>query len=194
MPRSPYPPDRPDRRRVLRVGAAGLALPLLGLRAVAAALPLTPAQTAGPFYPRQIPADHDADLLRIDGRDATALGDETVLAGRVTDPAGEPLTGAVVEIWQCDANGRYHHPWDRRDVPLDAGFQGYGRTAHVHFRVSRPRGDALVTQMYVRGEPGNARDGILNRLEPDARERLLVALVPREGVLHGRFDLVLPPV
>ena len=173
------------RRRLLAGAAAALAMPLTGLRA-AAALPLTPAQTAGPFYPRTYPEDHDADLLRVDGRAARALGDETWVEGNVTDPAGRPLAGAVVEIWQCDANGRYHHPWDRRDVPRDDDFQGYGRvrvsadgsyrfrtirpvsypgrTPHIHFRVVRADGGSLVTQMYVRGEPGNARDGVLTLL------------------------------
>jgi protocatechuate 3,4-dioxygenase beta subunit len=70
-----------------------------------------------------------------------------------------------------------------------------GRTAHIHFAVSGPGFDALVTQMYVAGEPGNATDGVLRRIEASARERVIVALLPapeiEAGALKGTFDIVL---
>jgi len=207
-------PTDPRRRRILGTGLSALAVAAVWPYSVRAALPPTPAQTAGPFYPRERPAEHDADLLRVGTREARALGAETWIEGRVLDTAGDLVPDALVEIWQCDANGRYHHPLDRRPVPPDDAFQGYGqtlvdaaggyrfrtirpvaypgRTPHIHFRVSAPGVGVLVTQMYVRGEPLNERDGVLRGLrDPAARERLMVDLVPADGVLGGRFDLVL---
>jgi protocatechuate 3,4-dioxygenase beta subunit len=126
-------------------------------------------------------------------------------------------TTSRVEIWQCNAFGRYHHPRDRRDAPIDENFQAYGRsttggdglyrfrtirpvhypgrTPHIHFAVSGPGIDTLVTQMYVAGEPRNASDGLLNSVsDASARARLIVELLPVPGssdALMGRFDLVL---
>jgi protocatechuate 3,4-dioxygenase beta subunit len=187
------------------------------LRPALAALVPTPRQTKGPFYPLTLPLDKDNDLVRVAGAARQALGTVTHVAGRVLDLNGRPVPGARVEIWQCDANGRYHHPGDRRSVPEDQGFQGYGemltdgdgayrfrtikpvpypgRTAHIHFAISGRGFDPLVTQMYVAGEPGNADDGILNRIEATARERVIVALTPAPEIeadaLEGTFDIVL---
>ena len=120
------------RRRMLETvaaGAAGLSLSRALRAFAAAALPLTPAQTAGPFYPLTLPADSDNDLVHIAGRAGTAKGTVTYVTGRVLDPTGRPISGARVEIWQCDANGRYHYVRDdRAGPPLDENFQGYGQT------------------------------------------------------------------
>jgi protocatechuate 3,4-dioxygenase beta subunit len=193
--------------------------PLLALGARSGAvLAPTPRQSAGPFYPAERPLDDDADLVRVAGAAREARGTITHLHGQVLDLDGLPVADALVEIWQCDAGGRYHHPLDRGPAP-DPGFQGYGRTRsatdgryrfrtirpvpypgrtpHVHFAVTPPGGETLVTQMYVRGEPLNARDGIFTRIPPRLRDRVLVALAPRPGAtgeLEGRFDIVTPVV
>src|ERR1700737_1460905 len=118
------------RRRMLGgfvASAAGFSLLRLS---VAAALPPTPVQTAGPFYPLALPDDSDNDLIHVAGRNGTATGIVTNVSGRVLDPDGRPVAGARVEIWQCDANGRYHYVRDdRAGPPLDDNFQGYGQTA-----------------------------------------------------------------
>jgi len=196
--------------------AAGLSLSRLS---VAAVLPPTPAQTAGPFYPLALPPDSDNDLVHVTGRNGTAKGTVTYLSGRVLDPDGRPVSGARVEIWQCDANGRYHYVRDdRAGPPLDENFQGYGqaatdetggyrfvtirpvaypgRTPHIHFAVSGLGLPRLVTQMYVAGEPQNERDGVLmNVRDPAARARLIVPLQPAPeagpAALAGTFDIVL---
>ena len=140
----------------------------------------------GPFYPHDPPLEADADLVRVGGRDTLAQGVITHLGGVVRDSRGRPVPDAQVEIWQCDANGRYHHPWDRRSAPLDENFQGYGRTRtgaagryrfrtirpvaypgrapHIHFAIKGRSFEPLITQMYVRGAPENAYDGLLSRI------------------------------
>ena len=188
----------------------------LGSSALAAPLQiLTPAQTRGPFYPRQLPLDKDNDLVTVAGRPGLARGEITHIVGRVLDQQGRAAPHARVEIWQCDANGRYHHPGDRNDAPLDPNFQGYGhfvtgadgayrfrtikpvpypgRTPHIHFAISAPGFKPLVTQMYIAGVPENERDWILNNIPAKARQSVLVALAPWEGgpELIGNFDIVL---
>src|SRR5207302_8136956 len=120
------------RRRVLAAGVAGAATLSLAaaLRALAAdALAPTPAQTEGPFYPLTYPADSDNDLVHVAGHAEPAKGTVTRVAGRIVDRAGRPLSGARVEIWQCDGNGRYHNVQDGGSQrPRDDNFQGFGRT------------------------------------------------------------------
>ncbi len=193
--------------------AAGLGLSRL---AAAVALPTTPTQTAGPFYPLELPADSDNDLIHIAGRQGTAKGTVTYVSGRILDRDGRPISGARVEIWQCDANGRYHYVRDgRAGPPADENFQGYGqtlsgaagvyqfrtirpvpypgRTPHIHFAVSAPGFPRFITQMYVAGEPQNEHDGVLMSVrDPAARARLIVPLRPagEPDTLAGTFDIV----
>jgi protocatechuate 3,4-dioxygenase beta subunit len=135
------------RRRVLAAsiaGAATLSLPAV-LRALAAgALLPTPAQTEGPFYPLNYPADSDNDLVHVAGHAEPAKGTATRVAGRILDRAGRPMAGARVEIWQCDGNGRYHNVRDGdAGRPRDDNFQGFGQTVTdqaggYHFATIRP--------------------------------------------------------
>lgn len=203
-----------NRRKFLRCTGAGLLLatPALGL---AARLPGTPAQTPGPFYPHTPPLDDDNDLVQVAGQTRLAHGTVTLMRGRVLNTAGNAIAGARVEIWQCDANGRYHHERDRRDAALDPAFQGFGhtlcntrgeylfrtikpaaypgRTPHIHYKVIVPDGGTLTTQMYVADEPRNADDFLYQHLDPAARERVTVALAPdaSSAELTGQFDIVI---
>jgi protocatechuate 3,4-dioxygenase beta subunit len=206
------------RRRLLAAGTLGLS-GLAMAPAVVAGLLRTPPQSRGPFYPLQLPLDSDNDLVTVANRPALARGVITDLTGQVRNERGRAVAGARVEIWQCDAYGRYHHPWDRRDVPLDENFQGYGgfttgadggyrfrtirpvpypgRAPHIHFAITTPGAEPLITQMYVAGAKENARDGLLNRIrDPKQRQRLIVDFVPApggSGTLLARFDIVLAP-
>ena len=204
------------RRRVLASGLSAAAL--AAAPAYAARLLPTPRQTPGPFYPSQIPLDSDNDLVTVEGRPGRALGHVTHVFGRILDRDGRPVPGARVEIWQCDAGGVYHHPRDPRHQDADSNFQGYGRmvvgedgayrfrtikpvpypgrTPHIHFAVSGPAFDPLITQMYLAGHPLNDRDFVLNRIrDPRARANVMVDLRPapdiEAGTLAGRFDIVL---
>ena len=204
--------DRIDRHRrfLLLGGASALTLGAVPARA---ALDPTPRQTRGPFYPDKLPLDSDNDLVRVDGRAALAAGVITDLTGRVLDPSGQPVDDARIEIWQCDANGRYHHA-NARQAGRDPNFQGFGtfttgsdgryrfrtirpvpypgRTPHIHFRVVAPGTRELITQMYIAGHPGNANDWIL-RSAGEARSRLLVEFRPADDAdaeQQARFDIV----
>src|SRR3954470_13016360 len=88
-------------------------------------LPLTPSQTVGPFF--------DNCLLRTGALCNTLTVPETAgarirIAGHVYDGDGRGVPDALVEIWQANHYGRYNHPADQRDLPLDAGFTGFGRS------------------------------------------------------------------
>ena len=197
-------------------GMAGFALAGRAGEALAE-LVATPRQTTGPFYPVELPLDSNNDLVRVAGRPQQAAGNVFHLFGRVLDPDGRALSGAEVQIWQCDARGYYHHPRDRGGQ-ADPNFQGFGtamtdadgayrfrtirpvaypgRTPHIHFAVLGSEFDALVTQMYLRGEPGNERDGLFRSIsDPAERESVLVAAEPapevEAGALAGTFDLVI---
>ena len=191
-----------------------------GLRPAQAGLLVpTPMQSRGPFYPTEYPADTDNDLLKIGESAGLAQGRAVRLSGKIVDRAGRSPREAVVEIWQCDAQGRYRHPWDRRSTPLDTAFQGYGRyrvgadgnywfrtikpvpypgrTPHIHFLIRGPGFEPLVTQMYVHGEADNDRDGLLNSIrDPQRRAQLIVDLKSIAGSveLHGRFDIIIDAV
>jgi protocatechuate 3,4-dioxygenase beta subunit len=205
-----------SRRRLLQAVASGLSLLVPGAAVATAAS--TAAQPRGPFYPDRIPLDKDNDLVQVDGRDGVAKGKITDLQGRVLDRNGGPVGGALVEIWQCDAKGRYIHRLDDRRVPRDPNFQGYGRlettangqyrfrtikpvpypgrAPHIHVSVRVPGSRPLITQLYVRGAPENQWDWLLNGVSDDAaRERLIVGFEPADDIrtaqLRARFDIVL---
>ncbi len=102
-------PTRLTRRRMLAVALATGGLAAVGSTPALAALQIaTPRQTAGPFYPTTKPLDQDSDLTIIAGKEGIARGTPLHLTGRVVDRDGRPQPGAVVEIWQANAHGRYH--------------------------------------------------------------------------------------
>jgi protocatechuate 3,4-dioxygenase beta subunit len=89
-------------------------------------LAATPTQSRRPFYPTEFPVDTDNDLLKIGESAGLAQGRAVSIAGTNVDRAGRSPREAFVEIWQCDAQGRYRNPWDRHSIPFDAAFQDYG--------------------------------------------------------------------
>src|SRR3954447_18605132 len=210
-----------DRRRLIygALAFAGTAWLRGSIASATRMLPPTPRQTPGPFYPLSFPQDVDNDLVHVAGHLGAAQGSIARIAGRILDLNGRPVPGARVEIWQCDANGRYHYVRDGwADQPRDENFQGYGaittdqsggyqfltikpvpysgRTPHIHFAVSGHGFERFITQMYVAGEPGNDSDPVLMGVrEPAARARLIVALRPSPDVspdgMSGGFDIVL---
>ncbi|HSE99164.1 MAG TPA: protocatechuate 3,4-dioxygenase [Blastocatellia bacterium] len=178
----------------------------------------TPAQTEGPFYPNRMPLDTDNDLLIINDAISPAVGTVTYLSGRILDARGEPIRSALVEIWQVDNNGAYLHTGSVNGDKRDGNFQGFGRfmtgstgdylfrtikpvpypgrTPHIHVAVKMKGREKFTTQCYIKGEPRNERDGILNAIrDPKARNSLIVDFAPLKGSklgeLAARFDIVL---
>ena len=214
----------PTRRRFLERTARVLVQAPLGLAAFATAgafaeeLTRTPHQTEGPFYPDKLPLDTDNDLLIINDKITPAVGEITWLTGRVLDARGEPIRGAVVEIWQTDNNGVYLHSKSNDSDRLDANFQGFGRfltgvkgeysfrtikprpypgrTPHIHFAIKKKGMKNFSTQCYVRGEPKNEKDGVLSRIrDKKQRENIIIDFRPikgsRTGELAAHFDIIL---
>jgi len=187
-------------RRHLVVGVAAVAS---ASAAKSPTLVATSSQDLGPFYPVIRPADHDADLTRVKGRNGTAAGQPINVLGRVVDRHGNPIANAQLDIWQCNAAGRYAHPGDSGNpAALDPNFQGFARlasgrdgqfkfrsvkprdydtpighrTPHIHFDIQGHR-ERLVTQMYFPGEPLNDADFLLKNADP--RQSVIAEAIDR---------------
>ena len=185
---------------------------------MAETLTLTPRQTEGPFYPDKMPLDTDNDLIIINDSLTPAVGTIAYLSGKVTDIKGNPQRNALVEIWQVDKHGVYLHSRGGSREKLDSNFQGYGRfltdskgrysfrtlkpspysgrTPHIHMAVSTKGKRVLTTQCYVKNEPRNQKDFILQRVkDTKARDSLVVPFNPLKdskiGEVSARFDIVL---
>jgi len=208
-------------RRLLLLGtAATLAAP-----ALASSRRALVTMTDGPFYPpsawRAAWADQDADLSRVQrgGQVLQARGEHLGLELTLVDTAGRVLDGAEIEIWQCDALAAYRHP----RVPaapgsFDEGFQGFGatrsnargmvrlrtirpvpypgRTPHIHVKLRHASFGELGSQLFVAGDPGNARDFLWRAVAPQDRAGLelpLQAATADSGLRWAaRHTLVLP--
>jgi protocatechuate 3,4-dioxygenase, beta subunit len=178
----------------------------------------TPRQTEGPFYPDKLPLDTDNDLLIVNDAITPAVGEITHLSGRILDAKGDPLRNALVEIWQTDSKGAYIHTKDPQHEKHDKNFQGFGRfltgsggeyyfrtikpvpypgrSPHIHVKVLKGGKELLTTQFYVKGHPGNARDGIYRSIrDPKALESITLQFSPLKdskiGELVARGDVVL---
>ncbi len=200
-------------RRGLTLAAPALLLP----SSVLAALAPTPDTTEGPFYPRRKPKDDNADLVRVEGMDREAVGDILHLGGRVLDTTGAALSGARVEIWQCDANGVYSHPGDRQFEMRDKAFQGFGhtvtgtdgryafrtivpvaytsRTPHIHVKVHHGGRARLTSQLYIKGYHQNSVDFLFYSLSKSERRQVEMEVKPRAGdagSFETEIDLIIP--
>ncbi len=185
---------------------------------------VTPRQTAGPFYPSDhLPVDKinvDADLVFLEGQSEKAIGDVVVIEGLVLDQSYQVVPGALVEIWQACASGRYKHADDPNPAPLDPHFQywgkaiadvngfyrfrtiipgsypaeeGWNRPAHIHFKITREGFEDVITQMYFKHDPLNAVDQILQALELSEQDKLIVDFKNRADEKHpvGQFNIQL---
>lgn len=212
---------RPGRRDALlkALSLAGVGL-LPGISRAQEALRPTWMEIIGPFYPVEKPADQDADLTLMAGRNERAQGDILYLTGRVLARNGAPVAGAVLEIWQANAAGRYAHTGDKNPAPLDPNFQGYARVVtdsegryaiktikpgaypvpsgcmrapHIHFDVTG-KVTRLVTAMYFEGDALNDQDRVLKTSFNPKSQMTQVDRTEngREaGTLRATWDIVL---
>jgi len=153
-------------------------------------LPHTLSEITGPVYGHDKVRPEDADLTQ--GHAGAPIGERIVVSGRVLDEDGRGVPNTLVELWQCSASGRYHHPVDQHDAPIDPNFTGAGRAVtdaegryrfltvkpgaypwrnhpnawrpqHIHFSLFGPSFlTRLVTQMYFPGDPLLPLDPIFN--------------------------------
>jgi len=178
----------------------------------------TASQTEGPFYPDKLPLDTDNDLIVVNDALTPSVGEITHLTGKILDAKGAPVRNAAVEIWQCDANGAYLHTRSDNDGKRDKNFQGFGRfvtgstgeyyfrtikpvpypgrTPHIHFKIKKGGKELLVTQLYVKGEKQNERDGVYRGIrDAKQKESITVAFEPvkasKLGELAANFQIVL---
>jgi len=196
----------------------------IGIGALAAAAPLsaltTPSQPKGPFFPNRPQPDTDADMTMIEGHSVRALGEVVEVSGRVLDGDGNPVAGALIDVWQANTHGRYAHERDPNPAPLDPNFQGWAklrtngegryrfrtikpgpyqvgeawsRPPHIHFKVARRGFHELTTQMYFAGDPLNDLDRLLQSVPESERAMLVVDFRAGEppGTRHGAFDIVM---
>jgi protocatechuate 3,4-dioxygenase beta subunit len=217
------PDDSPISRRGLLGAGAGAAAGFLAHR-LGAETPRAPCaeataeQTIGPYYPTHDRPDEDPDLTRVKGRPGRAQGDIILVQGRVLDEACQPVSGALVEIWQANTHGRYDHEKDAGNPrPLDPNFQswaemptdaegrfrfttikpgsypvgddGWIRPPHIHFRVSRRGYHDLVTQMYFDGETLNDPDRIRRELSSEQQAAVTVAFAPAPAEPGSRIGV-----
>ncbi len=179
-----------------------------GPRETLVAVPALAMVVPAPDFSDVVVTEIDADLTRNGRMNGEPLGERIIVAGRVLDESGRPVEGTIIELWQANAAGRYRHPVDDHDAPLDPNFLGVGRCrtdaegryrfvtirpgaypwrnhpnawrpAHLHFALfGRHFADRLVTQMYFPGDPLLGLDPIFLSVPEHARDRLI-----------ARFDL-----
>ena len=176
-------------------------------------LPAGAFDVPGPTVPAGFIRTGDNDLTTR-GKSAP-LGEKMVVTGRLLDEDGRPIRRSLVEIWQANASGRYAHPGDRHDAPLDPNFEGIGRAItddegwyrfvtvkpgsypwknhafawrpqHIHFSLL---GNApiqrLVTQMYFPGDPLLELDPVFKSVPDERARQRLIAALDLHAGIEG---------
>ena len=166
-------------------------------------LPHTLSERTGPVFGQSAVRATDSDLTA--QHPGAPRGERIVVTGRVLDEGGKALRGALIEVWQANAAGRYQHKNDGHNAPLDPNFTGCGRAltdsegryrfvsikpgaypwgnhhnawrpAHIHFSIF---GDGLlsrlVTQMYFPGDPLLPFDPIYNCISDEQAKQRMIS-------------------
>lgn len=175
-------------------------------------MPTTPSEETGPVFGHDLLGPLDNDLIRNFAKDGgEAIGQRIVVYGRVLDETGRPVPGALLEVWQANAGGRYRHRREGYRAAIDPNFGGCGRVitdeggryefltvkpgaypwpngvndwrpAHIHVSVfGHAFAQRLVTQMYFEGDPMIWQCPIVKTI-PDRRAiESLVAALDRQA-------------
>jgi protocatechuate 3,4-dioxygenase beta subunit len=166
-------------------------------------LPAAFSEKTGPVFGPAAVAATDNDLTA--QHEGAPAGERIIVSGRVLDEDGRPVRGALVEVWQANAAGRYRHKLDQHHAPLDPNFDGCGRMitdaegrykftsikpgaypwtnhhnawrpAHIHFSLfGAGLLSRLVTQMYFPGDPLLAFDPIYNCVSDEHAKQRLIS-------------------
>jgi protocatechuate 3,4-dioxygenase, alpha subunit len=167
----------------------------------------TTSQTVGPFFHIGLDWLNINDLI---GMDVT--GERITIEGKVVDGDGKPIPDALIEIWQANTYGKYIHPEDTQNKPIEVNFRGYGRIPtddNGVFRIKTikpgrvPGLDGalqaphiavnlfmrgllkhLVTRIYFSDETSNAEDVVLNLIDPNRRSSLIAKRMPAKDNLY----------
>ncbi len=172
-------------------------------------LPHTLLERTGPVFGQDMVRESDRDLTAQHAGEP--LGERIVISGRLLDEGAKPVRGALIEVWQANAAGRYKHKMDQHRAPLDPNFSGFGRTltdaegrykfisikpgaypwgnhanawrpAHVHFSIfGAGLLSRLVTQMYFPGDPLLAYDPIYNCIPDEKAKQGLISMFDWEN-------------
>jgi protocatechuate 3,4-dioxygenase, alpha subunit len=156
----------------------------------------TTSQTVGPFFAIGLNARNRTQIAA-----AGVSGEHITIQGQLLDGDGQPVPDAVIETWQADAHGKYAHPENGQDKPIEPGFFGFGRIptdSNGRFgfstvkpgQVSAPDGTLqaphivvsifmrgllirLITRIYFEGDSRNENDFALKLVEPARRTTLM---------------------
>ncbi|SRR6266704_1673775 len=167
-------------------------------------LPHTLSERTGPVFGQDTVRERDHDLTAQHAGEP--LGERIAISGRLLNEGGKPVHGALIEVWQANAAGRYKHRMDQHHAPLDPNFSGFGRTltdaegrykfisikpgaypwgnhanawrpAHIHFSIfGAGLLSRLVTQMYFPGDPLLAYDPIYNCTPDEKAKQRLISM------------------
>jgi protocatechuate 3,4-dioxygenase beta subunit len=176
-------------------------------------LPHTLSELGGPVFGHGDIGKAENDLTAQHA--GAPLGERIIVSGRILDEDARPVPGALVEIWQANAAGRYRHKRDTHDAPLDPNFTGCGRflsdregryrfvtikpgaypwqnhhnawrPAHIHFSLfGAGLLSRLVTQMYFPGDPLLALDPIFNGTADEAARERLISAFDLTSTMPG---------
>jgi protocatechuate 3,4-dioxygenase alpha subunit len=175
-------------------------------------LQATTSQTVGPYFRIGLAWQFREDLTA-----PGVVGERVEIEGRVLDADSKPVNDAMVEIWQANSHGKYNHPDDAQQKPLESGFLGYGRVptddnGRFHFVTIKPgpvpdpdgklqaphiavsvfsRGllRRLVSRIYFPDELANTTDYVMNLVPPSRRHTLIAKRGPRDGLLEWNVIL-----
>jgi protocatechuate 3,4-dioxygenase alpha subunit len=164
-------------------------------------LPLTPSQTVGPFFSIGLDLLCTSDLAGPD-----FPGQRITISGGIFDGDNQPVPDALLEVWQADASGNFHHAENSQQIAPSENFSGFGRiptNALGEFRfttikpgqVSGPNNNLqaphlsitifmrgllkhLTTRLYFPSDPANESDFALNLVDPSRRATLIARLSP----------------
>jgi protocatechuate 3,4-dioxygenase beta subunit len=165
----------------------------------------TLSEITGPLFSDIKLAPGENDLTRDPVTGKEAVGERIIVVGRVVDEDERPVPNTLIEIWQANAAGRYRHPVDQHNAPLDQNFTGAGRCvanekgeyryitikpgaypwlnhpnawrpSHIHLSLFGPSFvTRLVTQMFFPDDPLIPMDPILNSVPTRSGRERLIS-------------------